>query len=404
MPSTTQNVGLVHDYLLVMRGAERTFAAIADCWSDAPIYTLLHDPDALDGRFAGREVHTSALQRLHVGQAGFRRLLPVYPLAMGRMDVRAHDLVVSSSSAFAHGARARADAHHVCYCYTPFRYAWHERERALSEVPRALRRPLARTLGRIREWDRAAARRVSAYIAISKLSQQRIGDCYGRDAPIVHPPVDVERFSIGASEDWFLVVSELVAHKRIDVALEAARRIGAPIKVVGTGPEHDALRGRHGAHAQFLGRVDDTTLASLYQRARALIVPGVEEFGIAAVEAQAAGRPVVATDRGGLRETVIDGVTGVLVPAADADAFAQALRDTDFDAFSPPRIRAHAAQFSTAAFQRRFREQVRRLVRGPELAEAGRDFRVAAGTRIQDAPRGPGAPGRLRDVGKPAWS
>jgi glycosyltransferase involved in cell wall biosynthesis len=355
-------VALVHDYLLVMRGAERTFAAIADCWAQAPIYTLLHDPRALEGRFSGRDIRTSPLQRLGVGQAGFRRLLPLYPLAIGRLDTRDHDVVLSSSSAFAHGVKTRADARHVCYCYTPFRYAWHEREKALAEVPRGLRPLLDHTLSRVRRWDRAAARRVHGYIAISKLSQQRIADFYGRDAPIVHPPVDVRRFSIGEPQRWFLAVSELVAHKRIDVAIEAARRIGAAIKVVGAGPEYDALRSRFGASAQFLGRVDDATLAGLYQRARALIVPSIEEFGIAAVEAQAAGRPVVATARGGACETIIDGVTGVLVPAATPDQFAQALRDTDFDAFSSQEIRAHAMQFSVDSFQQRFRGQVAEML------------------------------------------
>jgi glycosyltransferase involved in cell wall biosynthesis len=358
----TGNIGLVHDYLLVMRGAERSFAAIAECWREAPIYTLLHDPRALEGRFAGRQVHTSALQRLGVGQAGFRRLLPLYPLAMSRLDARAHDVVISSSSAFAHGVRTRTEAQHICYCYTPFRYAWHEREKALAEIPRALRPLLARTLREVRRWDRAAARRVKGYIAISKLSQQRIGDCYGREAPIVHPPVDVERFSIGEPEPWLLTVSELVAHKRVDIALEAARRIGAPIKVVGAGPEYESLRRRYAGSAQFLGRVDDATLAGLYQRARAVVVPGIEEFGIAAVEAQAAGRPVVATDGGGARETVLDGSTGVLVASATPEDFAEALRHTDFESFSPTHIRDHAMRFSVASFKRRFRRQVERML------------------------------------------
>jgi glycosyltransferase involved in cell wall biosynthesis len=364
----TSSVGLVHDYLLVLRGAERSFAAIADCWREAPIYTLLHDPRALEGHFAGHEIHTSPLQRLGIGQASFRRLLPLYPLAMGRLDARAHDLVVSSNSAFAHGVHTREDAQHICYCYTPFRYAWHERERTLAEAPRALRPLLGGTLRRVRDWDREASRRVSGYIAISKLSQQRIGECYGREASIVHPPVDVERFSIGAPEEWFLTVSELVAHKRTEVAIEGARRIGAPIKVVGTGPEYDTLRRRYGASVEFLGRVDDATLAGLYRRARALIVPGVEEFGIAAVEAQASGRPVVASASGGACETVLDGTTGVLVPDANPDDFAQALRDTDFDAFSPQRIRAHALQFSVAGFKRRFRAEVERMLAAPLTA------------------------------------
>jgi glycosyltransferase involved in cell wall biosynthesis len=369
----TANIGLVHDYLLVMRGAERSFAAIADCWRQAPIYTLLHDPQALDGHFVDREVHTSSLQRLGVGQAGFRKLLPLYPLAMARLDASVHEVIVSSSSAFAHGVKTHTDAKHICYCYTPFRYAWHEREKALAEVPRALRPLLGVTLAAVRTWDRAAAAKVRGYIAISKLSQQRIGEYYGREAPIVHPPVDVKRFAaeaLGAREpeDWFLVVSELVAHKRIDVALEAARRLGAAIKVVGSGPEHETLRRHYGSSAEFLGRVDDRQLADLYGRTRALVMPGVEEFGIAAVEAQAAGRPVVATACGGACETVHDGKTGVLVAQATPDDFAQALHDTDFDAFSAEHIRTHASRFSVENFQRRFRAQVERMIAAPAPA------------------------------------
>jgi glycosyltransferase involved in cell wall biosynthesis len=355
------SVGLVHDYLLTMRGAERTFAAIASCWQEAPIYTLLYDAAGCGHRFDDRAIHTSYLQRLGIRQAGFRRLLPLFPRAAERLPVRRHGLVISSSSAFAHGVRVGPDAVHVSYCYTPFRYAWHERERALQETPAPLRPFVRRLLERIRDWDLAAARRVTHYVAISEFARERIATCWGRDSTVIHPPVEVDRFRIGTPEDFFLVVGELVPHKRADVALEAAKRAHRPIKVVGTGPELKRLAARYGSTAEFLGRVPDAELATLYARACALIVPNVEEFGIAAVEAQAAGRPVVAANAGGARETILNGETGVLVEPGEVDELAAALAGTAFDEFSPERIRAHAERFSTERFRKEIVAEVDRV-------------------------------------------
>jgi glycosyltransferase involved in cell wall biosynthesis len=361
---------LVHDYLLVMRGAERTFAAIADCFPDAVIHTLLHDPAVTAGRFSGRTIRTSYLQRVGASQARFRALLPLYPHAAEHLAIERCDVVISSSSAFAHGIRAGSDVVHVCYCHSPFRYAWHERDDAAEHAPACLRPAVGMVLDAIRRWDVAASRRVTHYVANAEITRQRIADYWGRQATVVHPPVDVERFRIGAPEDFLLVVCELVPHKRVDRALEAARRAGQPVKVVGTGPQLERLRYTYGDRAEFLGRVSDAELASLYGRARALVVSNVEEFGIAAVEAQASGRPVVAIDRGGARETVVDGRTGVLVPENDVDAMAEALRYTDFDRFSPTRIRENAARFSTAVFQRRFVSEVARVAGDKAVATA----------------------------------
>ncbi|MDQ3708670.1 MAG: glycosyltransferase [Actinomycetota bacterium] len=354
------SVGLVHDYLLVMRGAERTFAAIAECWPSATIYTLLFDPDGTNGTFAGRRVRASSLQRLGIHQNGFRRLLPLFPAAAERLRVAGHDLVVSSSSAFAHGVRLPADAVHVCYCHTPFRYAWFERDQALSEIPRPLRPAIDRLLERNRRWDLDASRRVDHYIANSELTQRRIEAAYGRAATIVYPPVDTDRFTPGQPEDFFLVVTELLPHKRVELALEAGRRAHRPIKVVGAGPDLSRLRAGYSDTAEFLGRISDEALADLYTRALALIVPKVEEFGITAVEAQAAGRPVVGPDVGGTRETVIDGITGVLVPPEDVDALAEVLPHVDFNAFEPAATVEQANRFSRARFQERLRAEVAR--------------------------------------------
>jgi glycosyltransferase involved in cell wall biosynthesis len=364
-PDGRQAVALAHDYLLVMRGAERTFAAIADLYRQAPIFTLLYDEEGTDGRFAGRSITTSPLQNLGIRQSGFRRLLPLYPAAVRRLRLPASQLVLSSSSAFAHGVTVPEGAVHLCYCYTPFRYAWYEEARALEELPRALRPLLRRELSRIRRWDLAASRRVDAYVAISELSRERIRRYYGREATIVHPPVETGRFAPGEPGEALLVVSELVRHKRIHIALEAARRAHAPIRVAGTGPDLELLRAAY-PEAEFLGRVDDRELAGLYAGARALLVPSMEEFGITAVEAQAAGRPVIAAAAGGALETVIDGETGILATLDDIEAFREAIERIDSLSLSPERAVENSRRFSVAVFQRRIAEQAAAaLERGP---------------------------------------
>ena len=353
-------IGLVHDYLLVRRGAERTFLAMTDCWPGAPVSTLLFDEAVFGPDMAGRSVRASPLNRLRVRQSGFRRLLPLYPPAVERLDMSRFDVIVSSSSAFAHGVRPRPDAAHVCYCHSPFRYAWFERNRALEEFPPRARSVAGRFLDHQRDWDRRAALRVTHYIANSRITQARIAECYGRDSTVIHPPVDVERFSVSEPEDFFLTVCELIGHKRVEIALEAARRIGAPIKVVGSGKDAPRLHAQFGDSAEFLGRIDDDDLTSLVSRARALVVTNVEEFGIAAVEAQAAGRPVVAAAAGGALETVVEGVTGFLVDPPTPEGFAEAMQAVGERSWDSAAIQAHARTFSTEAFQRKLTDQVAR--------------------------------------------
>ncbi len=356
VPENTR-VSLVHDYLLIMRGAERAFAAIADLFPRAPVFTLLYDEQGTNERFAGHAVVTSPLQRLGLRQSNFRRLLPLYPSAIGRLRLEPSELVLSSSSAFAHGVRVPEGAVHLCYCYTPFRYAWYEQDRALAETPVSLRPALRSQLRRIRRWDLAASRKVDAYFAISRLSQERIKRYYGRESTIIHPPVETSRFAPGESGDALLIVSELVRHKRLHVALEAARRAHAPIRVVGSGPQHAALSEAY-PEAEFLGRARDVELAELYAGARAVIVASMEEFGITAVEAQASGRPVIAAAAGGALETVIDGETGILAQLDDVDSFQQAIEGIDKLSFEPQRAVMNAARFSVEAFQTRFLHEV----------------------------------------------
>ena len=331
---------------------------MCDLYPNAPVATLLYDERAFGDRLAKHQVITSRYQFLGARQQTFKALLPLLPSAAARLPVQGHDLVLSSSSAFAHGVRPDHDAVHVCYCFTPFRYAWYERDAGVAQAPRPLRPLVRRSLGRIRNWDLQAANRSTHYVAISRLSQERICRYWGREAPIVHPPVELNRFAPAEPEDFFLVVSELVRHKQTEIALEAARLARVPIKVVGGGADATRLRTKYGDYAEFLGRMDDAPLAALYARARGLVMPNIEEFGITAVEAQASGRPVIAANGGGAREIVIEEETGLFVPHRDVDALAAAMRSPLLNQMNPARAVANAQRFSIEAFQCKIREEI----------------------------------------------
>jgi glycosyltransferase involved in cell wall biosynthesis len=349
---------LVHDFLLDLRGAERVFAELCDMSPDADVFTAVYDEDGTEGRFANRRVRTSFLQRLHPTSRTFRALLPLYPYAMEALDLRGYQLVISSSSAWAHGVLVDDDATHVCYCHNPFRYAWNARETALAGRSGLARAVLTPILQRWRQWDWIAAQRVDHYIANSDVTRRRIARCFNRDADVVYPPVRVERFTPARIGDHYVVLSELMRHKRIDVAIDAFNRMRRPLLIVGDGPDDRRLRALAGPTIRFSGRVSDPEAAALLARARALVTVASEEFGIAAVEAQAAGRPVIALRDGGVCETVREGVTGTFFPAPDADALIAAVERFDVHAVDPHACVANAARFDAAAF----REGIRRVV------------------------------------------
>src|SRR3954466_4567715 len=313
-------VALVHDFLLDLRGAERVFAAICDAWPQADVFSVVYDERGTEGRFADRAVTTSFLQRLRPTARTFRVLLPLYPHAVESLDLREYDLVISSSSAWAHGVLVDPGAVHVCYCHNPFRYAWSEREATLA-ARSALTRPALRVLlSRWRQWDWIAAQRVDRYVANSDVTAARIRRYFGRDSTVLHPPVELSRFSPGPVGGHYLVLAELMAHKRIDVAIRAFNALRLPLVVVGDGPEWRSLRRLAGSTVRLTGRLSDAEVAGLLRSARALIVTAQEEFGIAAVESLASGRPVIGLRAGGVLETVVEGRTGWFYD--DADAFA----------------------------------------------------------------------------------
>src|SRR3954447_15166148 len=278
-------VALVHDFLLDLRGAERVFLAMCEMWPDAPIYTAVYDETGTEGRFAQRDVRPTFLQRVKPNARTFRALLPFYPAAIESVDLSEFDLVVSSSSAWAHAVICEGGTTHVCYSHNPFRYAWNDRDRALAERRDPFSRAALRALfQRWRQWDWIAAQRVDAYVANSRTTQARIRSYFGRDSNMVYPPVDVSRFQPGGPGEYYVVLSELMPHKRIDLAVEAFNRLRLPLVVAGDGPDARRLRRLAGRTVTFTGRISDEDVASLLEGCRALIVTAVEEFGIAAVE------------------------------------------------------------------------------------------------------------------------
>jgi glycosyltransferase involved in cell wall biosynthesis len=347
-------VALVHDFLLDLRGAERVFAAMCDTWPDADVFTAVYDEAGTEGRFAARSPRASFLQRLRPTARTFRALLPIYPHAIESLDLRGYDIVVSSSSAWAHGVLVDPGAVHVCYCHNPFRYAWSEREATLAARPLALRVPLRMLLNRWRQWDWIAAQRVDRYVANSHLTAARVRRYLGRESTVVHPPVELERFAPAAPGEvgeHYLVLAELMAHKRIDVAVRAFAELGLPLIVVGDGPEARHLRRLATPNVTFAGRAGDQRVAELLRTSRALVVTAAEEFGIAAVEALASGRPVIALGSGGVLESVVEGETGCYYEDSTPESLAAAVRAFDPLAIDPAACVAAAQRFGTERFQ-----------------------------------------------------
>jgi glycosyltransferase involved in cell wall biosynthesis len=348
----------VHDFLLDIRGAERVFLALSEMWPTADIYTAVYDEHGTEGRFSGRNVHSSFLQRLRPTARSFRALLPLYPAAIESFDLSDYELVVSSSSAWAHAVLCDESSVHVSYCHNPFRYAWNDRQRTLARRRDPLTRAFLRqAFSRWRQWDWIAAQRTDRYVANSRTTQARIRAYFGRDSTIVHPPVETARFSPGTVSGHYAVVSELMPHKEIEVAIEAFNELRLPLIVVGDGPDARRLHKLAGSTISFAGRLPDTAVADILRTSRALVLTAVEEFGIASVEAQASGRPVIARRGGGALETVVEGITGCFW-SGGAEELAVAVRGFDADAVDPQACVGNAARFDAAVFRRRMLAEV----------------------------------------------
>ena len=389
-----RRIALVHDFLLDLRGAERVFLELCELFPDADIFTAVYDPKGTEGRFEHRNVIASGLQRLRPTASTFRPLLPFYPAAMESLDLRGYDLVVSSSSAWAHGVLPDEHAVHVCYCHNPFRYAWNEREATLAARGPLTRPVLASIMRRWRSWDFVAAQRVDAYVANSESTRLRIHRYFARDATVLYPPVAVGRFSPGTVGDHYLVLSEVMAHKRIEVAVRAFSRMGLPLVVAGNGPDSRRLQRIAGPTVRFVGRVSDAEAERLLRTARALVVTATEEFGIVAVEAQASGRPVVALRAGGALETVVEGRTGAFYDEPTPESLGATVRAFDTLAIDPAACVAHAQQFAPENFRDRFARIVTQTLEGER--RAGHEERRTARRPARARSRGLALQNRLR--------
>jgi len=364
----TPSIALVHDWMATYAGSEKVVEQMLAEYTDAPLHVLFDFlPEAERGMLRGHEVITSWLQRLPLVRKKYRGLLPILPLAVEQFDLGKYDIVLSSSHAVAKGVLTRAGQLHVCYTHTPIRYAWDLQHQYLQEsrLTWGVRSLFARMiLHYIRIWDYAAAQRVDVFVANSHYIAQRIRKAYGRESVVVYPPVDVEKFQLCYDkEDYYLTASRLVPYKKVDILIEAFRRMPEKkLVVIGDGPMYKSLATNLPANVEMLGYQSDDVLIDKMQHARAFLFAAEEDFGIIPVEAQACGTPVIAYGRGGSLETVVDGVTGRFFAEQTAESVKAAVRsfDTEYETFDPDEIRAHAERFNPARFRRELADVVER--------------------------------------------
>jgi glycosyltransferase involved in cell wall biosynthesis len=347
-------LALVHDWLNQRGGAEDVLEVLAGMYPDSPIYTSIYAPESMPAAYRTWDIRTLWIDRLPAIHTHHQPYLPAYPLAWGGLDLSAYNVVLSNKSGFCHGFRHGPKTLHICYCLAPTRYVWgldaYVQREGIGRIGALALKPV---IAALKKWDYAAAQRVHAFIAISTEIQARIRQYYGRDSVIIYPPVDTARFTPQDSyDDYYLVVSRLIPYKRIDLAVQACTRLGLPLKVGGRGRDLDRLRAMAGPTVEFLGYVPDEALPGLMARCRAFIFPGLEDFGITPVQAQAAGRPVIAYGGGGALDTVIPGKTGALFSEMTVDSLSSALAAFDAEAYDPAVLRAHAMTFDTAVFTR----------------------------------------------------
>lgn len=354
-------IAIVHDYLNQFGGAERVVEALHELYPDAPIYTSIYDRNRLPESFLRMDIRTTFMQNLPFVFSLYRYYLLLYPLAFSSLDLSEYDVVLSSSSAFAKGFRKCPGQLHICYCYTPMRFVYRFLEYVEGEAfPWWLKKLLPVLLASIRQWDLANNRSVDAFLAISGAIADRIKLIYGRESDIIFPPVETQFFRpSNIDRDYYLIVSRLNHYKRVDLAVEAFNKLDMPLKIIGDGPARKSLEKLARPNVEFLGRLSDEQVARYLSECRALIFPGEEDFGIVPVEAMACGRPVIAFNAAGAKETVVDGKTGILFEPQTAAALVQAIKRFKFEIYDKNRIREHALRFDKSVFKRQIEEFMR---------------------------------------------
>jgi len=359
-------IAITHDHLFQFGGAERTLVALTKAFPQADVYTLVQDPAIKN--LGGLKAKTTFLQKMPGSLRHFKWYLPFMPLAWESVDLIGYDVVISSASAFAKGIVPGVTTRHLCYCHTPTRYLWSDTHSYVDELPtsRLVKAVLPFILKNLREWDYLAAQRVDQFLSNSKFVGQRIRRYYGKDSQVVYPPVDVSAIRPATKPPehgaYFVVVSRLRPYKRVDMVVEAFNQLGLPLVIVGDGEQRAELQLKAKRNILFAGEVDDAERNKIIANAAAFIHPQVEDFGITAVEAMAAGRPVLALGQGGALETVVPGVSGALFDEQSWEALAHAVLKFKPAEYDPIAIRKHAEQFSAERFIQQMQDKVKELV------------------------------------------
>jgi glycosyltransferase involved in cell wall biosynthesis len=336
-------------------GAERVVEALAEAFPDAPVFTILYDPDR-GPRAIEKRVVQSWLHRIPGANRVAKALIPFYPNAVESFDLRDFDVIVSSHHTLAKGILRTSEQTHICYCHTPMRSLWERPHEEIKRAPGALRPLVKHLLHGLRSWDYDAASRVDTFVANSEHTASRIAKHYRRSSIVLHPPIDTDKFQPSTERgNFYLVASRNVPYKRIDLAIAASKRLGSRLIIVGDGTDRLA---DDAPNITYMGKVSDAKLLSLMREAKALLFPQHEDFGMTVLEMNACGRPVIAFAKGGALETVIDGVTGVVFTEQTVESLTEAMCRFETISFDSNRIRRHAEKFS----KQRFHERIRQIV------------------------------------------
>lgn len=357
-------IAIVHDYLNQFGGAERVVCELAKIYRDAPIYTSIYHSDMTWPELRHSEIRHSWLQNLPFSRKMFKILLPLYPFVFAGINLSGYDVVISSSSSFAKGIAVDKGTVHICYCHSPTRFLWFFEEYTHRiGYDSLIKRLLSPIVEILKNWDLIICHRPDYYIANSSTVQKRIRTIYHRESEIIHPPVDVDRFNVSYSnQGYYLIVSRLLAYKRVDLAVQTFNELGLPLVVIGDGPHRKSLEAMAQDNIRFTGYLPDREVSQYFEHCRAFILPGEEDFGITLLEANACGKPVIAYRAGGALDSIVEGLNGVFFYEKTAESLAAALQTSILTSWNPTLIRAHAEKFSPNAFRQKVLNCVREVL------------------------------------------
>ncbi|MFH1837585.1 MAG: glycosyltransferase [Candidatus Omnitrophota bacterium] len=363
-------IAIIHDWLTGMRGGEKCLEVFCELFPDAALFTIIHKKGSMSETIENMDIRTSFLQKVPNIFKNYRWFLPIFPWAVENFDLAEYDIVLSSSHCAAKGAKKGEGALHICYCYTPMRYAWKFFDEYFSKEGRLKKWIISSIMRRLRKWDISSNKRIDYFIAISDNIKSRIHDCYGLESDVIYPPVEAGCEACEEKDEGFyLIVSALVPYKKVDLAVETFNKNGKKLIIIGDGDRMGSLKKVSDKNIEFLGWVSDKSLKAYYQKCRALVFPGEEDFGIVPVEAQSFGKPVIAYARGGVLETILPfdeggdtDATGVFFKEQTCSSLNGAIElfEKNRDKFDPAKIRKNATRFS----RERFKSEIKRYVEG----------------------------------------